>query len=106
MKILLILEKTLEKQKLHFSRSALIHMKTRVSLKYLVNDCRSSDERRRHISDFCAFKLDPRGWLYYMDWIWEYEQKLLYFRVLFVIKIYQLGQITYSLVFYTFTRYK
>ena len=40
MKILLILGKTLEKQKLNFSRSALFHMKTGVSLKYFVNDCK------------------------------------------------------------------
>ena len=32
--------KTLEKHKLNFSRSALFFMKTRVSLKYFVNDCR------------------------------------------------------------------
>ena len=32
-------KKTLEKQKLNFSHSALFHMKTRVSLKYFVNDC-------------------------------------------------------------------
>ena len=32
MKILLILAKTLEKQKLNFSRSALLHIKTGVSL--------------------------------------------------------------------------
>ena len=38
MKILLK-QKTLEKQKLIFSRSALFHMKTRVSLKYFGNDC-------------------------------------------------------------------
>ena len=40
MKILLILGKTLEKQKLNFSRSALLRMKTEVSLKYFVNNCR------------------------------------------------------------------
>ena len=39
MKILLILLKTLEKEKLDFSRSALFHMKTRVSLIYSANDC-------------------------------------------------------------------
>ena len=39
MKILLILAKTLEKQELNFSRSALFHMKTRVSLRYFMNDC-------------------------------------------------------------------
>ena len=32
-------KKTLEKQKLNFSSIALIHMKTRASLKYFVNDC-------------------------------------------------------------------
>ena len=37
--ILLIPVKTLEKQKLDFFRSALFHMKARVSLKYFVNDC-------------------------------------------------------------------
>ena len=37
-KILLILAKTLEKQKLNFSLGALFHMKTIVSLKYSVND--------------------------------------------------------------------
>ena len=42
MKILLILAKTLEKQKLSFSCSALFHMKTKVSLKYFVNGCSSS----------------------------------------------------------------
>ena len=35
----LILVKKLEKRKLKFSRSALLHMKTRVSLKYFVIDC-------------------------------------------------------------------
>ena len=39
LKILLILAKTLQKQKSNFSRSALYHKKTRVSLKYLVSDC-------------------------------------------------------------------
>ena len=34
-----MLAKSLEKQKLNFSCSALFHMKTRVSLKYFVNDC-------------------------------------------------------------------
>ena len=38
MNVLLILAKALEKQKLNFSRSALVCMKTRVSLKYFVND--------------------------------------------------------------------
>ena len=38
MKILLIQAKSLEKQKLNFSRIALFHMKTRVSLKHFVND--------------------------------------------------------------------
>ena len=38
-KILLILAKTIEKPKLNFSRWALFHMKTRVSLKYFVNYC-------------------------------------------------------------------
>ena len=38
MKILLILAKTLEKKILN-TRSALFHMKSRVSLKYFVNDC-------------------------------------------------------------------
>ena len=33
------LRKSLEKQKLSLSHSALFHMKTRVSLKYLMNDC-------------------------------------------------------------------
>ena len=40
MKGLLILAKTLEKQELNFYRSALFLMKTRVSPKYLVNDCK------------------------------------------------------------------
>ena len=31
-------KKPLKKQKLNFSRSALFHLKTRVSLKYFVND--------------------------------------------------------------------
>ena len=39
MKILSILAKVLEKQKLNFSRSVLIYMRTRVSLKDFVNDC-------------------------------------------------------------------
>ena len=39
MKILLLLAKAIEKQTLNSSRSGLFHMKTRVSLKYLVNDC-------------------------------------------------------------------
>ena len=39
MKILFTLAKTLEKQKLNFSRNALLHVKTRVTLKYFVNDC-------------------------------------------------------------------
>ena len=39
MKILLILAKTLEKQKLNFSRTALFHIKTRASLRYFVNYC-------------------------------------------------------------------
>ena len=39
MRILLIQVKTIEKQKFNVSRSALIHMKTRVSLKYFVTDC-------------------------------------------------------------------
>ena len=39
MKVLLILAKTLEKQKLKFYCSALFHMKTRVGLKYFVSDC-------------------------------------------------------------------
>ena len=38
MKILLMLAKTLEKQKLNFSRSALFHMKTRVSIKTGISD--------------------------------------------------------------------
>ena len=40
MQILLILAKTLATQKLNFSRIQLFHIKTRVSLKYIVNDCR------------------------------------------------------------------
>ena len=42
MNILLILAKDSLKQKLNFSRNALFHMKTRVSVKYFVNSCRSS----------------------------------------------------------------
>ena len=42
MKILSILAKTIEKQKLNFFRSALFHMETRVSLKYLWNGCKIS----------------------------------------------------------------
>ena len=34
-----IVAKTLEKQKLNFSRSALFRLKTKVSLKYFVSDC-------------------------------------------------------------------
>ena len=33
------LQKTLEKQKLNFFCSILFHMKTRISLRYFVNDC-------------------------------------------------------------------
>ena len=40
-KFLLLLGKTLEKQKLNFSRSVLFNMKTRVSLKYFVNKSNS-----------------------------------------------------------------
>ena len=39
-KILLILAKTFEKQKLHFPRSALFRMKTKVSLKFFGNSYR------------------------------------------------------------------
>ena len=39
MKVLSILAKSLEKQEVNFSRSTLFHMKTRVDLKYFVNDC-------------------------------------------------------------------
>ena len=39
MKILLILAKSLQKQELNFSRSALFCMKNRVTRKYFVNDC-------------------------------------------------------------------
>ena len=39
MKVLFILAKTLEKQKLNFSCSAPFHMKTRASFKYFVNEC-------------------------------------------------------------------
>ena len=38
MKILLMLAKSLENQNLNFSRSALFRIKTRVILKYFVND--------------------------------------------------------------------
>ena len=44
MKILLILPKILEKQKINFSRSALFCMKTRVSLKHFVNACSNSSK--------------------------------------------------------------
>ena len=54
-KILLILAKTLEKEKLNFSRSALFHMKTRVSIRYFVNDCRLIRYAKSHgsIHFFC-----------------------------------------------------
>ena len=39
-KTLAILTKTIEKQKLNFSRSVLFHMKTRVFLIYFLHDCR------------------------------------------------------------------
>ena len=39
MKILLILPKTIQTQKQNFSRCALFHMETTVSLKYFDNDC-------------------------------------------------------------------
>ena len=44
-----ILLKTVKKQKLNVSRSALFYMKTRVSLKYFVNDCRYSIQSRDQI---------------------------------------------------------
>ena len=37
--ILLMVEKTLEKQQLNFSRSELLNMKTIANLKYFVTDC-------------------------------------------------------------------
>ena len=40
-KILLILAKNVEKQKLNFSHSALLYMKSRVSLNYFVKNCQS-----------------------------------------------------------------
>ena len=40
LKTLLMLAKSLQKQKSNFSRSALFHKKTRVSLNYFVSDCR------------------------------------------------------------------
>ena len=53
MKILLMLaKKTLEKPKLNLSCSALFHMKSRVSLKYLVNDCRSAIRSANHYTMF------------------------------------------------------
>ena len=39
-------KKTLEKQKLNFSPGALFRIKTRVSLKYFVNDSSTRDKRR------------------------------------------------------------
>ena len=39
MKVLLILEENLEKSKQNFSRRALFHIKTRVSLTYFVSYC-------------------------------------------------------------------
>ena len=39
MKILKVLVERPEKQKLNFSHSALFYIKTRVCLKYFVNDC-------------------------------------------------------------------
>ena len=39
MNILLLLAKTLEKQKSNFPHTAVFHMKTKASLKYFVNDC-------------------------------------------------------------------
>ena len=38
---LLMIAKTLEKQKSNFSRSGILHPKTRVSLYYFVTGCRS-----------------------------------------------------------------
>ena len=50
-KVLLILAKTFEKQKFDFSRSALFHMGTRVSLKYtyLLNCPRNNSMSACHI---------------------------------------------------------
>ena len=39
-----------QKVKLNFSSSALFHMKTRVCLKYFVNDCRYLDN---NVTSFC-----------------------------------------------------
>ena len=43
-KILLILAKALEKQKSNISRSAISHIKARVSFKYFLNVCSSLEE--------------------------------------------------------------
>ena len=52
MKILFILAKIFEKQKLNLSRSALFAMKANVSLKYLVNDCRSTTDSANQYTMF------------------------------------------------------
>ena len=60
MKILLILAKTLEK-KLNFSRSAFLKMKTTVSLKYFVSDCRWKSDGRFREATYCdRTDLNPR----------------------------------------------
>ena len=39
--------KSVEKQKLNFSRSALFHMEDRVSLKYFVNGCSDNSTQKK-----------------------------------------------------------
>ena len=46
MKVLLILTKSLEKRKLNFYRTVLLHMKTRIGFNCFVNDC-----LRKHFFD-------------------------------------------------------
>ena len=58
MKILSILLKCPEKQKLNFSHSVLFHMKSRVCLKFFANDCRDFDTSNLSAkTDFLALKL-------------------------------------------------
>ena len=54
-KILLILAKTFEKQKLNFSRSALVRLETKVSLKYFVDGCALNFIHNEVIYCICIF---------------------------------------------------
>ena len=55
MKLFQYLPKDPEKQKLNCSPRALFHMKTRVCLKYFLNDCRNSRSQKFVDSNTCVF---------------------------------------------------